>query len=263
MNSLTKIDITEKDGVLVVDSRLIAGELNIEHHTLIKTLNKYIDRIESRFGVVRFEVDKPLEGSSGGRPEKYALLTEPQATVLMTFSRNNDQVVDCKLKLVEAFEKAKEVIKTVIPQQSERIRELELALALAQAETQKMLAEKAVLDTRHLITKTCPEPVQQKIFGYQYIDRTEYRDRIIYNDQVIRDGSTITKTELCDRYGFKTRNGKPDYQKLKRHLESLNIPEYAWDEVPSILENRELKRDYLPVLDKKMMDDSRQLWFGE
>lgn len=131
MNSLTQIDVINKNGELVVDSRLIAKELGIEHHTFLKNLVKYLDKIESRFGVVRFEVDKPLEGSSGGRPEKYALLTEPQATTLMTFSRNTDQVVECKLSLVAAFEKAKTVIKTVVPQQSERIRELELELAVA------------------------------------------------------------------------------------------------------------------------------------
>jgi|694.fasta_scaffold02674_18 phage regulator Rha-like protein len=131
MNSLTQIDVIDRNGELVVDSRLIARELSIEHHTFLKNLVKYLDKIESRFGVVRFEVDKPMEGSSGGRPEKYALLTEPQATTLMTFSRNTDQVVECKLSLVAAFEKAKAVIKTVIPQQSERIRELELQLAVA------------------------------------------------------------------------------------------------------------------------------------
>lgn len=44
----------------------------------------------------------------------------------------------------------------VIPQQSDRIRELELQLALTQAETQKAIAEKSILDTRHLIVTTCP-----------------------------------------------------------------------------------------------------------
>lgn len=131
MTSLTQIDVISKNGQLVVDSRLIARELGIEHRAFMQTLKHYQARIEEKFGVVAFEMSKPLGGSSGGRPEKYALLTEPQATTLMTFSRNTDQVVECKLSLVAAFEKAKTVIKTVIPQQSERIRELELQLAVA------------------------------------------------------------------------------------------------------------------------------------
>jgi hypothetical protein len=45
---------------------------------------------------------------------------------LMTFSKNTDEVVECKLNLVDAFDKAKSIIKTVIPAQNDRIRELEL-----------------------------------------------------------------------------------------------------------------------------------------
>ncbi|MFM6308184.1 MAG: hypothetical protein ACKPGB_07930, partial [Dolichospermum sp.] len=44
------------------------------------------------------------------------------------------------------------------PEVADEIEILHLKLQLAQAETQKALAEKAVLDTRHLIVATCPEP---------------------------------------------------------------------------------------------------------
>ncbi|MFM6681384.1 MAG: hypothetical protein ACKPHM_05910, partial [Dolichospermum sp.] len=125
------------------------------------------------------------------------------------------------------------------------------------------LAEKAVLDTRHLIVATCPEPVQQKILGYEVVKEIEYRDRIIQDNQVINDGSTVNKTELCKRYGFITKTGNPDYTKLKRHLDSLKLPDYAWKDVPSVRDNQELRRDYLGELDRMIMDDSRQLWCME
>jgi hypothetical protein len=181
----------------------------------------------------------------------------------MTLSKNTEQVRRCKRVLVKSFSEAKQVIKTVIPQQNDQIRELELRLQLAQAEMQKALAEKSVLDTRHLIVATCPEPVQQKILGYEILEKVEYRDRIIQGGDVINDGRTINKTALCKRYGFINKNGNPDYAKLKKHLESLQVPDYAWEDVPSVCENQELRRDYLEVLDKMIMDDSRQLWFGE
>ena len=104
---MTDLTVSEYGDDLVVDSRLVASRLGIEHHSFLKTLNKYLDKIESRFGVVRFEVDKPQESSQGGRPEKYALLNENQILSLMSFSRNTDEVVECKLALVEAFDKAK------------------------------------------------------------------------------------------------------------------------------------------------------------
>ena len=260
MNSLTKIDVIEQGDVLVVDSRLIADELGIDHRSLFRTIKKYQTELQQGFGILRFEITK-LDGR--GRPEEFCYLTEPQSTFLMTLSRNTPSVVACKLKLVEAFEKAKSVIATVIPQQNNQIRELELRLQLAQAEMQKALAEKSVLDTRHLIVATCPEPMQQKILWFEVVKEIEYRDRIIQDNQIINDGSTVNKTALCKRYGFMTKSGNPDYAKLKKHLESLKIPDYAWENVPSVRDNQELRRDYLDVLDKMIMDDSRQLWFGE
>lgn len=101
----------EYDGQLVVDSRLIAEELGIEHESFLKTIETYKTVVEDNFGVFRFQIGKPPQGSKGGRPEKYYLLTEDQSTFLMTLSRNTSQVVGCKLKLVKGFAKAKELLR--------------------------------------------------------------------------------------------------------------------------------------------------------
>ena len=89
--------------------------------------------VEEKFGHIRFEVGTVRNSAGAVNETIYALLTEPQSTVLMTLSRNTDQVVDCKLDLVKAFEKAKEIIKTVIPAQNDRLKELELELAIEKA----------------------------------------------------------------------------------------------------------------------------------
>jgi len=102
------LDITTQNDTLVVDSRLIAEELGIEHRALMQTIKKHQSVIEQGFGVVTFETSKPLEGSQGGRPENIAYLTEDQATLLMTFSRNTAQVINCKVGLVKAFATAKD-----------------------------------------------------------------------------------------------------------------------------------------------------------
>lgn len=101
------ISIMQREGILVVDSRLIAQDLGIEHESFMRTLKKFQTRVESRFGIIRLEIGE-IKGR--GQPEKYALLTEPQATALMTFTRNTEQVIECKLRLVEAFEKAKQLL---------------------------------------------------------------------------------------------------------------------------------------------------------
>lgn len=59
-----------------------------------------------------------------------AFLTEPQATLLMTYSRNTEQVRQCKRQLVKAFEKAKLVLSSAVEL---RVVELEQKLA-AQSE---------------------------------------------------------------------------------------------------------------------------------
>ena len=104
--------VSEYGNELVVDSRLVAERLGIEHKNFIQTLKKYQTKIESRFETIIFETESSRmpDGRINPKPEKYALLTENQAMVLMTFSRNTDEVVECKLALVEAFSKAKKAL---------------------------------------------------------------------------------------------------------------------------------------------------------
>lgn len=141
MNSIVRqesapsIEVIEKSDRLVVDSRLIAGDLGIDHLSFMKTIKRYEPHIEERFGVIRFEVQKPLEGSQGGRPEKFAWLDEDQSMFLMTLSRNTDRVVDCKANLVEAFSKARKMIPALVDDNQSLAMEnenLRLRLALEQ-----------------------------------------------------------------------------------------------------------------------------------
>lgn len=98
----------EHGDVLVVDSRLIAEQLGIEHRNFLETLDNYQTQIEQAFGILRFET---AEIQGRGRPGRYALLTEDQATFVMTLSRNSPEVVECKLNLVLAFSEAKRLLR--------------------------------------------------------------------------------------------------------------------------------------------------------
>ena len=152
----------------------------------------------------------------------------------------------------------------VIPAAIEEIEILKLRVELASVEREKSIAEQKLLDTRHYIATALPEPVQQKVLGYSTIKLVEYRDRIISAGELINEGDTINKTELCRRYGILTRNGKPDYKKLNDTLSQVKLPGDALKLVPVIRDNAEIKRDYLPQLDKLFLDKaSRQLYIGE
>ena len=141
-----------------------------------------------------------------------------------------------------------------------RIRELELELQLAQAQSQKAIAEKSVLDTRHLIVSTCSEPVQQKILGYSTIETIEYRDRIVHNDELIRDGSTLSRSEVCRRLDI-MKGKKPDCQKLDQLLAKL--PSEATRLTASLQEYVEVKTEYLPALRDMWLNGDRQAYLGE
>ncbi len=94
---MAELDIVNNGNVLYVDSRLVAERLGIQHETFLETIENHRTQVEQAFGVFRFETGKPPRGSKGGRPFRFALLTEDQATFLMTLSRNTPEVVQCKI----------------------------------------------------------------------------------------------------------------------------------------------------------------------
>jgi phage regulator Rha-like protein len=122
MTDLLRIEqLNDQD---VVDSRLIAAELGIQHKNLLETITKYQDRLERKTSLA-FKTET-LKTAGGKQAVKYCYLNEAQATLLMTFSRNTEKVLDCKEKLTNAFIEAKRIIKEVVPQQSETIQILQL-----------------------------------------------------------------------------------------------------------------------------------------
>lgn len=86
-----------KDGDAVTTTLAIAdGTLN-DHASVIKLVRSYQADLEE-FGLLDFKSE-----STGGRPTEYAFLTEPQATLLLTFMRNTEIVRAFKKKLVREF----------------------------------------------------------------------------------------------------------------------------------------------------------------
>lgn len=125
---MTEISVIHcEDGALVVDSRLIAERLGVNHSDWYRNIViKYQTETEQSFGILRFE-NGEIQGR--GQPEKYCFLTEDQATFLMTLSRNTLEVVACKQDLVIKFSRAKQLLKEqgihLLPHTSVYIRRLE------------------------------------------------------------------------------------------------------------------------------------------
>lgn len=91
-----------KDGDAVTTTLAIAeGTLN-DHASVITLTRKYQVDLED-FGLVRFEIRPREVGQHGGGDTEYAILNEPQSTLLLTFMRNTDIVRAFKKKLVREF----------------------------------------------------------------------------------------------------------------------------------------------------------------
>lgn len=101
----------DHQGILVVDSRLIAQQLGIEHDNFMGTVKKYQTQAEQAFGQFLFQTGTVKNSVGAVNKTKYVLLNEDQATFIMSLSRNTAEVVQCKLELVKAFSKAKQLLK--------------------------------------------------------------------------------------------------------------------------------------------------------
>lgn len=103
----TALPLHQLRGELRVDSRVLAQHLGNQHESVVKLLRDYADDFK-QLAIFRFEIGKPSHGNVGGRPEQYALLSEDQCYLLLTYSRNSATVRALKLKLVIAFREARE-----------------------------------------------------------------------------------------------------------------------------------------------------------
>lgn len=110
---MSAIDLVQRDGELVVTSETLAAGAGVEHRAVLQLIGNNIADFQD-FGTVAFEM-RPLPG--GGNPVRVALLNEQQATLLMTFQRNTEQVRSFKKALVKAFfEMARRIVAPVVPQ---------------------------------------------------------------------------------------------------------------------------------------------------
>lgn len=93
--------VTLNGGQVVVSSERIAEGVGKEHKPVIRLVRDNQTDLEE-FGRVRFE-NAPFETAGGEQSREVALLSEPQATLLLTYMRNNEVVRAFKKRLVKAF----------------------------------------------------------------------------------------------------------------------------------------------------------------
>jgi len=99
MNNLVFLEPNCIKAVPFTTSDIIAERTNNSYRSIQRTIENQINRLE-KFGIVRFEI---TVSGKAGRPKKVYQLNEQQATLLITFLKNNDIVADFKTELVRQF----------------------------------------------------------------------------------------------------------------------------------------------------------------
>lgn len=96
------------DGTPTTTSLAIAEGVGRQHKNVLELIRKNESYI-SRFGRVAFET-RPFETPGGTQNQEAAILNERQATLLLTYMRNNPVVREFKWRLVDAFyEQARQI----------------------------------------------------------------------------------------------------------------------------------------------------------
>ncbi|RAZ50416.1 Rha family transcriptional regulator [Campylobacter hyointestinalis] len=94
--------VVEYDGTPSVSHTIIAQNTDNEARSVRLLIENHLSDFEE-FGVLSFEMTKPLNAELGGRPSKIYYLNEPQATLLLTYLQNTPIVREFKKALVKEF----------------------------------------------------------------------------------------------------------------------------------------------------------------
>jgi len=198
--------------VEVVDSRVIAAELEIQHKNLIETIEKYKTTIEKEFGLLAFQTEVKEQQTGFGKRQievEFCYLTEDQALFIGSLSRNSEAVVRFKVKLVKSFQAARKALTQVV--QITREQKIAEALMLTQeiiAEKDaqiKMLAPKAEFTDVVLKSSTCRTVTEiAKELGMTAIElnkalcergiQFKHRGRYVLHSKYDKKGYTDTET---------------------------------------------------------------------
>ena len=255
----TSLQVIERENKLVIDSRLIAEELGIQHKNFLASIEKYLEEIEDDWGQVAFETETVRNSVGAVNLTKFAYLTEPQAQLVMTYSKNTERVRQCKRKLIKAFDKAKNINSS----QSMRIKELELQLAIATQQNQANQAalESKKVDNAMLTMHGAPVVLALRGMSNQVIEQEKRTTEVIDEKTGARFyGMTATQLKdlIAQKYGIKYKSGA----EIIRYLESQDMGHLV-AQTP-----RRVLSDYIPdeFVDeavKVLTTGNRQMLLGE
>jgi Rha family phage regulatory protein len=169
MEGNTAIQVLQMDNQVLVDSRVIAKGIGIEHESLMKTIHTYQSELEE-FGQLRFEIGVGYRPQGGGNPFKYALLNRNQIGVVTSLSRNTPEVVRFKVdlfKAIDAMEQQLVLSDALITALLDKLNHLPKGLSFVEVDLASLLAthfKRFMQEVRSLLEqKDLPAKDKQKL----------------------------------------------------------------------------------------------------
>lgn len=149
-----------------------------------------------------------VKNGGKGRPVKAYLLT-CDALKHWAMGSKTEEGRQIRQYFIEAEKKWK-LVEANFPQVANEVEVMNLKIELAKLEAQKEAsiaqskqADLALTQFRYTVTQTCPEPIQQKVLGYQTVKEIEVIERVIDKSTgEVSDGVGITY--LAKSLGFKS-----------------------------------------------------------
>jgi len=122
--------VQNMDNELYVSYRTIAKFTENKIHSVQRLITDNLQKLEE-FGSVRFQIEPRKDGSLSGDLPKIYFLNEPQATLILTFMRNNKVVKAFKIRLVKEFFQMRKELKNDSKPALEKPKEINLEKLLS------------------------------------------------------------------------------------------------------------------------------------
>jgi phage regulator Rha-like protein len=78
-----------------IDSRDIAKKLVLQHKSVMRLISRHEEIINCGGSEILYRLE-PVTNEEGGRPKKYALLTDGQTKILLALSKNSEEAIQLK-----------------------------------------------------------------------------------------------------------------------------------------------------------------------
>lgn len=201
MNNPIVPTIERNGSDLVVSSEQIALGADVQHKNVLELIAKYEERI-NRFGQVAFETRAGYNNAQ----VRVALLNEQQSTLIMSFMRNTERVMDFKEALVKGFyELASTVNKPLSPDEI-----VEQALAITAARVRELNSYIEVIEPK----ANAWDSIISSAGSWSYNDAA----KVLCEEGHIQIGEKRLVSKLID-WGFLYRDNKGRPHVYQKDLE--------------------------------------------